>query len=113
MVDPLLAGSGNGWSLASVAVSVCGRAACNRCSRNGTYNGFSSSRGDRMSELEEIEQRIRSLSQADLAQFRAWFAEFDHALWDRQIEQDSRAGKLDHLAAEAIADYKAGKARDI
>ena len=56
-----------------------------------------------MSELEEIEQRIRSLSPADLAQFRAWFAEFDHALWDRQIEQDSRAGKLDHLAAEAMA----------
>ena len=66
-----------------------------------------------MSELEEIEQRIRRLSSQELAQFRAWFAEFDHALWDRQIEQDSKAGKLDKLAAEALADYKAGKTRDV
>jgi hypothetical protein len=66
-----------------------------------------------MNELQEIEQRIRRLSPEELAQFRAWFSEFDHALWDRQIEQDSRAGKLDNLAAEALADYKDGKTRDI
>ena len=53
-----------------------------------------------MSELEEIEQRIRKLSPEELAKFRAWFIEFDHLLWDRQIEADSKAGKLDKLAAE-------------
>jgi hypothetical protein len=66
-----------------------------------------------MSELEELEQRIRKLPPADLAKFRAWFFEFDHLLWDRQIEADSKAGKLDKLAAEARADYKAGKATEI
>ena len=66
-----------------------------------------------MSELEEIEARIRKLPPAELAKFREWFFEFDHLLWDRQIEADSRAGKLDKLAAEALADYKAGKATDI
>jgi len=66
-----------------------------------------------MSELEEIEQRIRNLPPAELAKFRAWFVEFDHLLWDRQIEADSKAGKLDKLVAEALADYKAGKATDI
>jgi hypothetical protein len=66
-----------------------------------------------MSELEEIEQRIRSLPPEELAKFRAWFIEFDHLLWDRQIEADSKTGKLDKLAAEALAEYKAGKAREV
>ena len=66
-----------------------------------------------MSELEELERRIRSLAPADLAKFRAWFAEFDHALWDRQIESDAKTGKLDRLVNEAQADYKAGKAKKI
>jgi len=66
-----------------------------------------------MSDLEEIEQKIRKLSPSELAKFRDWFTEFDHLLWDRQIEADSKAGKLDILAAEALADYKAGKAREI
>lgn len=66
-----------------------------------------------MSELEEIELRIRNLRPEDLARFRAWFIEFDHLLWDRQIDADSKAGKLDTLAAEALADYKASKARRI
>jgi hypothetical protein len=66
-----------------------------------------------MSELEQLEQRIRNLSPDELAKFRAWFIEFDHLMWDRQIEADSKAGKLDGLVAEALADFKAGKAREI
>ena len=66
-----------------------------------------------MSDLEEIEQKISKLSLDELAKFRDWFTEFDHLLWDRQIEADSKAGKLDTLAAQALADYKAGKAREI
>lgn len=66
-----------------------------------------------MSELEELEKRIRKLSPQDLAKFRAWFAEFDHALWDRQIESDAKSGKLDRVASEALGDYKAGKAKKI
>jgi hypothetical protein len=66
-----------------------------------------------MSELEELEQRIRKLPPGELAKFREWFFDFDHELWDRQIEADSQAGKLDKLAAEALADYKAGKATEI
>ncbi len=66
-----------------------------------------------MSELEQLEQRIRNLSPDELAKFRAWFIEFDHLMWDRQIEADSKAGKLDGLVAEALAEFKAGKAREI
>lgn len=66
-----------------------------------------------MSELEELEKRIRKLTPQDLAKFRAWFAEFDHALWDRQIASDAETGKLDRLLKEARADYKTGKAKKI
>lgn len=66
-----------------------------------------------MSKVEQLEKQVQSLSQEELAEFRAWFVEFDHLLWDRQLEADSRAGKLDKLAAQALADYKAGKARKI
>jgi hypothetical protein len=34
-------------------------------------------------------------------------------LWDRQIESDAQTGKLDRFVNEALADYKAGKAKKI
>jgi len=57
-----------------------------------------------MSELEDLEQRIRKLPPEELAKFRAWFVEFDHLMWDRQIEADAKAGKLDWLAANMTPD---------
>jgi hypothetical protein len=66
-----------------------------------------------MKDLEELEQRIQNLPAEDLAKFRDWFMEFDQRLWDRQIEADSKAGKLHGLISEALADYKAGKAKEI
>ena len=62
-----------------------------------------------MGKVEKIEQDIQSLSPQELAQFRAWFLEFDWAIWDRQIERDAEAGRLDDLAAKALRDHKAGK----
>lgn len=64
-----------------------------------------------MNEVEQIENRIKNLSSSELAQLRAWFAEFDAEAWDRQIEADSAAGKLDHLIEESMDDYRTGKAR--
>lgn len=66
-----------------------------------------------MSNLEELEHRIQNLPSNELAQFRAWFIEHDQMLWDKQIEADSKAGKLHGLVSEALADYQAGKAREI
>lgn len=48
----------------------------------------------------KIEQDIQALSPDELAQFRAWFLEYDWAIWDRQIERDAEAGRLDDLAAK-------------
>jgi hypothetical protein len=51
-----------------------------------------------MSNLQEIETAISKLSTDELATFRAWFAEFDAEIWDRQFEEDVAAGRLDGLA---------------
>lgn len=66
-----------------------------------------------MSPVETLERAVAELPSDDLVEFRRWFAEFDAAAWDAQIEVDAAAGKLDALAAEALAEYAAGKAREI
>ncbi len=62
-----------------------------------------------MGKIEKIEQEVQTLSAEELAQFRAWFLEYDWAAWDRQIERDAQAGRLDHLAVRALRDHAAGK----
>lgn len=66
-----------------------------------------------MGNVKSIEKAVESLPPSELAEFRRWFAEFDAAAWDKQIEQDAASGKLDGLAAEALADYRAGSAREL
>lgn len=66
-----------------------------------------------MSEVEQLEHKIENLPPQDLVKLRAWFVEFDARVWDDQIEADAKAGKLDGLINEALADYKAGKAREL
>ncbi len=61
-----------------------------------------------MSDVKTIEKAVASLPPTELAEFRRWFAEFDAAAWDKQIEQDAAVGKLDGLAARALADYHTG-----
>ena len=66
-----------------------------------------------MENVEAIEKAVESLPPSELAKFRHWFAEFDAAVWDRQIEFDANSGKLESLAAEALADYRSGPAREL
>lgn len=66
-----------------------------------------------MSELEKLEERIQTLSPEELKKFREWFSEFDARAWDEQIEADSKAGRLDVLVSEGLAEYKAGKTRKL
>jgi hypothetical protein len=66
-----------------------------------------------MTKVEKIEQDIRKLDRKELLAFRRWFREYDSDAWDRQIEEDVRAGKLDKLAEEALAEHRAGKSKEI
>lgn len=66
-----------------------------------------------MSEIEELEHRVQSLSPEEMSKFRAWFLEYDWRVWDQQIETDFKSGKLDRIISEAKTEFKAGKAREL
>lgn len=60
--------------------------------------------------LEQIEKSIAALPDHELKELAAWF---DDLLWDRQIEDDSKAGRLDGFAEEALADFRAGRTKPL
>ena len=66
-----------------------------------------------MSTLEEIQEAVAQLKAEDRARFRRWFLEREADSWDREIEADARAGKLDFLAEEALRDFRSGTARKL
>lgn len=65
-----------------------------------------------MGNVKLIEKAIEALPPAELAEFRNWFAEFDAATWDKQIEQDALTGSLDQLATKALTDFPSDSARE-
>ena len=66
-----------------------------------------------MSNVKALERAVEKLTSSDLVEFRSWFLNYDADLWDREIEEDYRSGKLDNLISEAIRDYQDGKATEI
>jgi hypothetical protein len=63
--------------------------------------------------LEELEKTVSALPPDQLARFRAWFLAFDAKCWDRQLESDVAAGRLDAIADEAIREHRSGGSRKL
>jgi hypothetical protein len=59
-----------------------------------------------MSTVQEIERAIEKLSDKEIGEIREW-------LWDRDIERDAEAGRLDKFAQEALREHRAGKTRKL
>ena len=57
-----------------------------------------------MTEITEIKDAIMALPESDYRELRQWFSELNWKKWDRQIEADSKAGRLDFLISEAYED---------
>jgi hypothetical protein len=66
-----------------------------------------------MQAVQELQSAVSQLSAEELARFREWFDKFDAEVWDRQFEEDAKSGKLDQLANQAIADFQAGKCKQL
>ncbi len=66
-----------------------------------------------MTKLEKIEQEISSLDPKDVRKLADWLDEYKAELWDHQMEADAKAGKLDKLAEQALADHGAGRTRPL
>ena len=62
-----------------------------------------------MSRVEELEGQIKTLSPNELQELRAWLAEYDAEIWDRQFHTDAISGRLDALADQAIKDFSEGR----
>jgi len=63
--------------------------------------------------VEKIEAEILKLSPVEISQLTDWLTALDAERWDKQMEEDVKAGKLEFLAAEALAEYEAGNCRQI
>ncbi len=63
--------------------------------------------------ITELKTAVKELPQNELAEFLEWLEEFQEALWDRQIEEDLKAGKFDPLIREAEQAFSEGKCREI
>jgi hypothetical protein len=63
-----------------------------------------------MTTLEAIEKALTELPADQLAEFRAWF---EAVRFDERIERDAKTGRLDRLAEQALADFRAGRAREL
>jgi hypothetical protein len=63
--------------------------------------------------LDKIKQEISTLPYDDIVALESWRAELHNELWDKEIEADVAAGKLDKFAAKALADLAADKVRPL
>jgi len=66
-----------------------------------------------MSQVEELQVRIRDLPEEDFSKLREWFFQLEDELWDQQISADFRAGKFNRLIEKARAEFAQGKARQL
>ena len=55
-----------------------------------------------MTTVKEIESAIEKLSDAEIAELKAW-------LWDRDIERDVAAGRLDTVAEDVLEEHRSGR----
>jgi hypothetical protein len=58
---------------------------------------------------DELQDVVSHLPAEELARFSRWFEEFLADLWDRQIEDDILAGRLDAAGRRADEDFEAGR----
>ena len=61
----------------------------------------------------EILEEIVKLTPAERDEIRQKLDELADDAWDRQMEADAKAGKLDKLWQEALEDIKAGRTKPL
>jgi hypothetical protein len=69
-----------------------------------------------MAKLADFERAVDHLSAGDLARLRDWLDEYGERLLDERGEHAARPGRtgdLAKLAADALADHRAGRSRQL
>lgn len=63
--------------------------------------------------LQELEAAVSNLPADELTAFARWFEEYLADAWDRRIEEDIKAGRLDEAGRRADADFEAGRCKPL
>jgi hypothetical protein len=63
--------------------------------------------------LLELETVVANLPPAELATFAQWFEQHLADAWDRRIEEDIQAGRLDEAGRRADADFEAERCKPL
>jgi hypothetical protein len=63
--------------------------------------------------LDELETAITRLPQPELVAFAKWFEEYLADAWDRRIEADILAGRLDEAGRRADEEFDAGRCKPL
>jgi len=66
-----------------------------------------------MSRVKELEGQIKALSSNEFQELRAWLAEYDAEIWDRQFLADAISGRLDAIADQAMKDFSEGRSTEL
>jgi hypothetical protein len=59
--------------------------------------------------VEELQSAVSQLPTEELDRFSRWFEEFLAERWDRRIEADILAGRLDAAGRRADEEFEAGR----
>jgi len=62
---------------------------------------------------EEIKERFQRLPEPEARDVARWIQEVIEERWDREIEQDISAGRLDKFAEQALAHYNARRVKPL
>ena len=66
-----------------------------------------------MSQVDELKTEIERLPQEEFSELVRWLSEKDWERWDKEIDADSDAGKLDFLMREALEENAKGTLKDL
>jgi hypothetical protein len=66
-----------------------------------------------MSTVVEIEEALQTLPVEDARKIADWLQRYLDDKWDKQIDGDIAAGRLEKLADKAMQDYQAGRIKPL
>jgi hypothetical protein len=66
-----------------------------------------------MSRIDELKAEIESLASEEFSEIFRWLSEKDWERWNKELEADSQAGRLDFLVREAREQKAKGTLKDL
>ena len=66
-----------------------------------------------MTTVVELQEAILGLSEAEYTELRRWLLDQDWEQWEREFDEDVKAGKLDALASAALEAKAKGELEDL